>query len=253
MEHLESIKTFLNKIDSKIDSLEKRLRSKAEKLNEYLRSNFKNVREIKVEPYQRSEGVRGEWRFEVPRPQMIGNPKFSEAPENIHSIKIQIDNRFSPKSITINISSFGVVISEWRMDFKDINNIKSEIENKINGIEQRRYQHNKEHQERIEHYTKLRKDLSDELPMEDLEEILSDIKDLSIVEFSIKMQVTSENPKPFYDVRFQFKNLDDEEDKTHEYSEFYRILSESIRRIRNTYNVEVKWSQKMSRVIINLP
>lgn len=97
------------------------------------------------------------------------------------------------------------------------------------------------------------KNLTDELSQEDLEEILSDINDLSIVTYNINTTKYKMNTRTGdYDISVKYViNFDTKEniDTLDEYSEFFKILSNSIKRIKNTYNVNVKWQSNKALII----
>ncbi len=227
MEYLESIRSFYKKLIPK------------NKVYTYLKNNFK-----KVDEYE------DDWGFTL------------EYPMGTYSVRVRIIPRQpmvenSERLIKVKINRYGHgqydhmwPTSEFDISFKDLNNLKNEIFKSIEESEMILWSLSKRDSEIIEKHNRLRKDLSDELPISDIEEILTDIKDLSIVTFEIKMHVTSDNDKPFYAILFKIdKNSNDVE----QFSELYKLIGESIRRIRNTYNVEVKWSQSMKRIMINLP
>ncbi len=107
-------------------------------------------------------------------------------------------------------------------------------------------------------YDLLVKSLTDALPKEDLEEILSDMKDLTIGDFNIESHIPefayygyrdpiiNQIEKPCYIIRFsatKINNID-------EFAEFGKLLSISSQRIKNTYDMEVKYDDTSRRLII---
>jgi predicted house-cleaning noncanonical NTP pyrophosphatase (MazG superfamily) len=101
-------------------------------------------------------------------------------------------------------------------------------------------------------------ELNESLPKEDLEDILSDIKDLSIATFEIELRYSStdsgdddeyldEGSYYYYDVHF---SINQDSDLLEEYSEFYKLIHIAMKRIQSTYDIRIKWNQRESRMIL---
>jgi hypothetical protein len=234
MQTLESFKNYISKLDTKWKSIDK-----------LIRSNFPNI-QFRKNFGSTKTTAKYEWYFTT------------DYENKTFGIKITYNSSdiINRPSIDIVCKSlpYAVKFTEYNMKYDDfmingLKKIKLFIKLSFNDImdfemSEKQFKIGKERE------GKALKTLKDELSLEDLEEILSDIKDLSIVDYKTELKLST-YPKlsAFYEINFEIKENSDILD---EYSDFFKILNNSIKRIKSTYNVITNWNFKQLRLTIHI-
>jgi hypothetical protein len=93
--------------------------------------------------------------------------------------------------------------------------------------------------------------MNNQLPEEELDEILQDIKDLSVTKPHIITGAYEFNGKrqPYYNIMFE-KPQGITKFNLKEFSEFFTLLNEAIVRIESEYEVDVEWHHEELNLLI---
>lgn len=89
--------------------------------------------------------------------------------------------------------------------------------------------------------------ISNQLPEEELNEILQDVKDVCINDPQVITGIEKENP--YYQIIFDFPKKVTKL-SLGEFSELFRSLNQAILRIESEYDVDVEWCHEESKLIL---
>ncbi len=207
----------------------KLFKSNSELLEEYLKSNFSTVNRDPFMPHWIIVEKRFDPKWFVLTINLIKNEIFIS-----YSLQESINEGLTQRNLTL-----------------DFRNLK-ELGNLLKMIFHEQHEGHLKVQSQIDSDNKMVEIfMNNQLPEEDLSEILQDIKDLSVVKPHIITGVDKFDGSryPYYNIMFE-RPVRVTKFNLREFSEFFTLLNETIVRIESEYDVDVEWHHEELNLLI---
>lgn len=208
----------------------KLFKSKSELLEEYLKSNFSTVNRDPFLPHYWTiieKGFDSRWFLLIVS---LVNEKIFIS----YSVQKSVNEDPEQRSLTLDFRNLKELGNLLKMIFHEQHEGHLKVESQIDSDNKM-----------VEIF------MNNQLPEEDLSEILQDIKDLSVVKPQIITGVDKFDGShhPYYNIMFE-RPVRVTKFNLQEFSEFFTLLNEAIVRIESEYEVDVEWHHEELNLLI---